>query len=196
QHLMGLTDPLGGLVHAGEIHRSPHTLSIGDYHSPAIEFEVAVLIGGDVPVSLEPYTIDTIAPYAAAVSASFEIIDTRGGDLAAIGAAGLVADRCLCSGMVVGDGVRDTAGLDLGSCPVELVWNDEIVETGIAGAAMGHPFAGLAWVANHVQDRGRSLVAGHHVLTGSAFAPRPVSVGDAITYRIEGVGEATIEVVA
>jgi 2-keto-4-pentenoate hydratase len=194
QEMMGLTEPLGGLVHAGEIRSSPWSLLLADYHSPALEFEVAIRIGIDVPASTEPYTEATIAPFVGEVIASFEVIDTRGAELASVGAAGLVADRCACVGAVLGDAVTNTADLDLSACPVELEWNGEIVETGSTGAALGHPYAGLAWVANHLTGRARSLDAGHIVLTGSAFTPKPVSTGDTVTYRVEGVGEATVTV--
>jgi 2-oxo-3-hexenedioate decarboxylase/2-keto-4-pentenoate hydratase len=196
QEMMGLTEPLGGLVHAGQLYTSPHTLKLGDYHSPALEFEVAIRAGQDVPPAAtqagDPFTAATIAPFVGEVITSFEVIDTRGADLGSIGAAGLVADRCACVGAVLGEPTVATPDLDLATCAVELVWNGEVVETGNTGAAMGHPFAGLAWIANHLAARGRALEAGQVVLTGSAFTPRPLSVGDTVVYRIEGVGDATV----
>ena len=196
QEMMGLTEPLGGLVHAGDIASSPFTLALAEFQTPAVEFEVTVRMGADVASSGEPYTAAGIEPFVGEVITSFEIVDTRAGDLPKIGPLGLVADRCMCSGAVLGEGVSDWSSIDLGSCAVELEWNGEIIETGSTGAAMGHPFEGLAWVVNHMSGRGRTLEAGQIVLTGSAFAPKPVAVGDAITYRIAGIGEASIAVTA
>ena len=109
-----------------------------------------------------------------------------------LGAVGLVADRCGCAGAVVGTGTDDWSALDLETAAVEVEWNGEIVDTGVTGAAMGHPFEGLAWIANHLSTRGRTLDAGQIVLTGSPFAPKPVASGDRVTYRIAGLGEASI----
>ncbi len=196
QEMMGLSEPLGGLVHANDIKASPFTLSLSEFHTPALEFEVTVRLATNVPHPEVPYTRDSIERHVAAVHTSFEVVDTRGGEVAKLGAVGLVADRCLCSGLVLGEGVTDWSGLDLANCAVELVWNGEVIETGVTGAAMGHPFEGLAWIANHAAERGRSLEAGHVVLTGSAFTPKPVAAGDEVTYRIEGLGSATVRVTA
>lgn len=195
QEMMGLSEPLGGLVHAGDINESPFTLSRASFHSPAIEFEVSVRLGRNVAPGPTPFTRDSIAPFVGQVLVSFEIVDTRGGDLPSVGAAGLVADRCLCSGAVLGSALDDWSNIDLATSAVEVVWNGEVVDTGVTGAALGHPFEGLAWVANHLTTRARELKAGDIVLTGSAFAPKPVAVGDEVTYRIAGIGEATINVV-
>lgn len=196
QEMMGLTEPIGGLVHSGTIRESPFELSLADHVTPALEFEVTVRMGADVPASDVPYTRETIEPFVAEVLTSFEIVDTRRADISKLGAMGLAADRCLCAGAVLGSGTSDWSGLDLSSAAVELDWNGEIVETGVTGAAMGHPFEGLAWIANHLAGRGRTLDAGHVVLTGSAFAPKPASEGDVVSYRIEGLGEATVRVTA
>ncbi|MGI9615721.1 MAG: 2-keto-4-pentenoate hydratase [Acidimicrobiales bacterium] len=195
QEMLGLTEPLGGLVHAGQLYTSPHTIDLSDYVSPALEFEVAVRLGRDVPRSAQPFTSETIAPYVGEVITSFEVIDSRGADLGAVGPAALIADRCACMGAVLGDAIDEFTDLDLTACPVEVEWNGEVVDRGITGAAMGHPFAGLAWIANHLAARGRRLDADHIVLTGSAFTPKPVSAGDAVTYRIDGIGEASVAVV-
>ena len=193
QEAMGLTEPLGGLVHGGQIRDSGCVLSRADFHSPAVEFEVTVRLGADVPAIDLPYTRETIGQFVGEVMTSFELVDPRGADLGAVGAVGLVADRCLCEGVILGSPVTDWSEIDLSSCEVEVDWNGDVVDSGVTGAAMGHPFEGLAWVANHMARRGRTLEAGQIVLTGSAFAPKPVAAGDTVTYRIEHLGEATVE---
>lgn len=194
QEMLGLTEPLGGLIHAGQLYTSPHTIDLAGYVSPALEFEVAVRLGQDVPRSAQPFTSETIAPYVGEVITSFEVIDSRGADLGAVGPAALVADRCACVGAVLGDAIVDIADLDLAACAVEVEWNGKIVDRGVTGAAMGDPLAGLAWIANHLATRGRRLDADHIVLTGSAFTPKPVAAGDSVTYRIDGIGEASVTV--
>jgi 2-keto-4-pentenoate hydratase len=70
------------------------------------------------------------------------------------------------------------------------------VDRGVTGAAMGHPFEGLAWLANLLASRGRGMKAGEIVITGSALRTRFPEAGDAVTYRIAGLGEATVQVTA
>ena len=64
----------------------------------------------------------------------------------------------------------------------------------MTGAVMGHPFESLAWLANLLAARGRGMRAGEIVITGSALKTRFPEAGDAITYRIAGLGEATVRV--
>ena len=52
---------------------------------------------------------------------------------------------------------------DLTSAHVELIRNGEVEEQGVTGAAMGHPFEGLAWLANLLATRGRAMKAGEIV---------------------------------
>jgi 2-keto-4-pentenoate hydratase len=98
--------------------------------------------------------------------------------------------------VVLGTDVADWRHLDLTSAAVELIWNDEVVDRGVTGAAMGHPFEGLAWLANLLAARGRAMKAGEIVITGSALRTRFPEAGDAITYRIEGLAETSIRVVS
>jgi 2-keto-4-pentenoate hydratase len=97
---------------------------------------------------------------------------------------------------VLGPEVADWLRLDLTRAPVELVWNGEAIDQGVTGAAMGHPFEGLAWLANLLAGRGRGMKAGEIVITGSALRTRFPEAGDEVTYRIAGLGEATVRVTA
>jgi 2-keto-4-pentenoate hydratase len=61
---------------------------------------------------------------------------------------------------------------------------------------MGHPFAGLAWVANHLYTRGRTLAKGEIVMTGSTLKTRFPEAGDHVRYVIEGLGETELRIEA
>ena len=61
---------------------------------------------------------------------------------------------------------------------------------------MGHPFEALAWLANLLAARGRGMRAGEIVITGSALKTRFPAAGDEVTYRIAGLGETTVRIVA
>lgn len=189
QQLLGVDHPLGGQIHVGQIRSDGEALPAARFLTPAIECEVVARIGTDVPDG--DHDAASIAAFVEAVIPSFEIIDPRGANLPSIGGAGLVADRCACEGAVLGPAVTDWSSVDLAACEVELEFNGEVVDRGVTGTAMGHPFNGLAWVANHAASRGDRLRAGDIVLTGAVFAPRPVSAGDRFTYRIAGLGEVS-----
>ena len=132
----------------------------------------------------------------AACAPAFELIDDRNADYDDLDAASIIADRCWCAGAVIGKRVADWRRLDLAAASAVLTWNGETAERATAGASMGHPLEGLAWIANHLAERGRALARGDIAITGSAMKTRFPRPGDAAIYSVEGLGEVRIRVEA
>ncbi|MEM7025372.1 MAG: fumarylacetoacetate hydrolase family protein [Pseudomonadota bacterium] len=193
QELCGVDTPAYGAIFASVIRRSPATIKLGDYVHLGLEFELAVELKGDVPAAGAPYDRSTIARFVGACMPAFELIEDRNADYADLDAESILTDRCWCGGIVLGAPVRDGPS-DLAAAPVELIWNGETIDRGVAGDSMGHPFEGLAWVANHLAARGRSMVGGEIVMTGSALKTRFPQPGDEVTYKIEGLGETSVRI--
>lgn len=200
RELCGIDTPAYGALPAAGVRRSPAALPAvlksSAFVRLGLEFELAVTMGRDAPPGDAPWDRESIAARVAHCAPAFETVDDRGADYADLDAASVVADRCWCAGAVLGPPSAAWRGLDLAAAPVALTWNGEIVDRGTAGASMGHPFEGLAWVANHLAARGRTLAAGEIVLTGSALATRFPEPGDEIAYAVEGLGEARVRIAA
>ena len=56
------------------------------------------------------------------------------------------------------------------------------------------PYATLAWVANHLAERGRDLKAGMVVITGSVIPTVSIASGDRALFTVDGLGEVAMEV--
>jgi 2-keto-4-pentenoate hydratase len=196
QELCGVDQPAGGAIFARTVHPSPATVRLADFMHLGLEFELGVRLGADLPATGAPYTRDAVAERVAACMPAFELIEDRGADYGDLDAVSILTDKCWCGGVVLGPEVADWLRLDLTRAPVELVWNGEAIDQGVTGAAMGHPFEGLAWLANLLAGRGRGMKAGEIVITGSALRTRFPEAGDEVTYRIAGLGEATVRVTA
>ena len=192
QDLCGVDRPAYGAIFASVVRPSPAVLRAADFVHLGLEFELAVTIGRDVPASGAPYDRTTIAPFVEACMPAFELIEDRGADYADLDAESILTDRCWCAGVVLGPPVTDWRKLDLATASVELAWNGEVVDRGVAGDSLGHPLEGLAWIANHLAAQGRSMCGGETVITGSALKTRFPEPGDAVTYRIAGLGETSV----
>jgi len=195
QELCGVDQPAGGAIFARTVHPSPATVRLADFMHLGLEFELGVRLGADLPAAGAPYTREGVAAAVATCMPAFELIEDRGADYGDLDAASILTDKCWCGGVVLGPEVADWRHLDLTSAAVDLVWNGEAVDRGVTGAAMGHPFEGLAWLANLLASRGRGMKAGEIVITGSALRTRFPEAGDEVTYRIDGLGAATVRVV-
>jgi 2-keto-4-pentenoate hydratase len=104
----------------------------------------------------------------------------------------MIADNCWNGGIVVGDDPDPDEPLpDLVGIAGRLEINGRLVSEGRAE----DPYATLAWLANLVAERSRSLDAGMTVITGSIVATLSIAPGDRAVFTVDGLGEAVLEVV-
>jgi len=196
QAMCGVDAPAYGAVLQEFVHASPHTASAKDFIRFGIEFEVALEISEDVPLTRDSHTSESIKPFIKCARPAFELIDDRDADYDHLDAMSILTDRCWCNGVVLGEAVSDLSGLDLANLPSRVSVNGEQVDEGNTGAALGSPLNSAAFVANHLSQNGMQLKAGEFVMTGSALATLFLKPGDRCTYAIEGLGEVHCEVAA
>lgn len=193
QQLMGIGEPCAGAIFAKTIHRSPANLPHGDFHRIAVECEIAVRLGADLPAREKPYAKEDVAPAVDACFAAIELIEDHGCDqYKEVGARGLIANNAWNAGCVLGPAVSAWRGLDLNQIAGAMAINGKEIGRGRGGDVMnGHPFHALAWVANTVASRGRPLRRGMIVLTGSVVSTQWPKKGDKVAVTFAGLGEAS-----
>lgn len=194
QEMCGVSEPAYGAVFREFIYSNHHEIEMDDFIRFGIEFEVCVSVAGDVPLSDEAYTKETIAPFIAASMPAFELIDDRDADYTHLDAASILTDRCWCNGIVLGEPVAFTSALDIGNLSSQVIVNDEINDKGNTRDALGHPLNSVAFVANHLGASGKQLKAGDVIMTGSALKTQFPKSGDKIIYKIEGLGDVSVRV--
>ena len=125
-----------------------------------------------------------------------EIVDDRAADYGSLDAMALIADNAMNRGCVLARPVTGWRDLDLAKARGTITIDGKEVGAGFGGDVMGgHPFAALAWLANHAVRQGRPLAAGHIVLTGSLVLTQWPAQGQQIVAAIEGLGEARVKFV-
>ena len=190
QQLMGINHPCGGAIFSRTIHRSPATLRAADFVNLRIESEIALQLGADLPASGAPWMHETVAPAVAAALPAFELIEDRNADYATTEATSLIVENCWNGGIVTGtpkrvppDGLVGITGrLTLGGKP-------------IGEGAAEDPCATLAWLANHVAERGRDLKADMIVITGSLLPTVSIAPGQRAVFAVDGLGDVVMDVV-
>jgi 2-keto-4-pentenoate hydratase len=123
----------------------------------------------------------------AGVVPCFEIIDSRIEDWR-IKFVDTVADNGSSARCVLGNGLVPVEQLDLRLVGVVLECNGDVVATGAGAAALGHPAAAVAWLANTLAARGQSLDAGHIVLPGALTTAPFAHAGDVFHASFAGLG--------
>jgi 2-keto-4-pentenoate hydratase len=193
QQLMAIDRPMAGAIFATTIHRSPAMLRHGDYGRIAVECEIAMRLGADLPARAEPYTRADVAAAVEACLPAIELIEDHGCDAyKEVGSRGLIANNAWNAGAVLGPPLAAWRALDLAAMTGAMSINGVEIGRGRGGDVMnGHPLHALAWVANLVASRGRPLWRGMVVLTGSVVSTQWPKPGDTVTVSFAGLGEAS-----
>lgn len=165
QTYLGVDSPIAGGMYAKGIHPSGIALSRADFVAPGVECEIALTLGADLPASGAPYTRRSVAGAVAACHAAIEVADNRYKDFRAFGTPSLVADDFFHGAFVYGRPV--VPKLDLAAAKGHMTINGKRFGTGSGADLMGHPYAVLAWLANHLAETGQPLKAGHIITCGS-----------------------------
>jgi len=194
QQMTGVDQPAAGAIFSTLVHPSPARLAVAAYHHVGVEFEMAVRVGDDLPGSGGPWTRASVAGRVAACLPAFELVEDGDADYKALDAFTLVAQNTWNGGVVLGAPVTAWRGVDLEGAVTRCWLNDEPAGQGKTGDALGHPFEAVAWLANLLNRRGRTLESGMIVMTGSSITTKFPAPGDRVRFAIDGLGEVALEV--
>jgi 2-keto-4-pentenoate hydratase len=186
---LGIDEPIAGYLLASGMVLDGQEAAIEGFIAPALEPEIAVVMGRDLT---GPGIIALDAARAADGAApALEIVDSRFRDWKC-GIAAVVADNSFASGLVLASTVTPLASLDLRLEGVLLEHNGRMAGTAAGAAALGHPLNAVAWLANHLGGLGLGLRAGDVVLTGSLTSIVRVQRGDTVRAGFTRIGSVAV----
>lgn len=188
QRFLGIDSPCAGGVFDRTVHRRRAELPVEDFLRAGLECEIIVFLDRDLPAAGAPYDANGVSLAIGALAAGIEVVEDRYVDYKALDAPTLIADDFFNAGAIIGDPVPTWRSLDVAALIGSTQINGRAAGDGRASDVMGHPFAALAWLANTLAKRGRSLVKGEFVCTGSIVETKWVARGDHCTATIDGLG--------
>ncbi|PKB71842.1 MAG: hypothetical protein BZY87_03130 [SAR202 cluster bacterium Io17-Chloro-G6] len=194
QQMVGFGHPCSGAVFAGGVHHSPVMIKGSDYVHLGAECEIAVLLSRDLPAGSAPYDRESVAGAVAALMPAFELVDDRGADYSDLFFLGVAADNAWNAGIVLGEPVTGWQGIDLIAASGAMTINGQPAGEGKGGDVLGHPLEALAWLANTLAQRGKSLKKDMIVMTGSIVSTKFLNQGDEVHFGIDTLGEVRLTV--
>jgi len=197
RRFVGVSEAQAGAMLESTIHRSPARIRAADYVNLIVEFEIAVLMAEDLPAADAPFFRERVAKSVGAVMPALEIADDRKADYAELPRHpyDLIADNCWNEGAVLGQPVKSWLGaVDLAQVVGVASINGKAVGEGRGAEAMGHPFDAVAWLADNLASRGRGLLRGQVVITGSLVTTKTVKAGDRVKFAVSGLGTVQLAV--
>ena len=189
QELCGIDEPCYGAIFAREVHHRRARLRARAYCRIAIETEIAVRLGEDLP---EGGDRDRVAGAVESCMPAIELIEDLCYDYKQLDAPALVAGNCWNAGIVLGDPVAGWRSLDLAAATARLTINSREIGRGVGADVMGHPLNALSWLANKKAKHGTPLRRGMVVMTGSIVATKFPAAGDQCVVEIDGLGTAEL----
>ena len=194
QKMVGFGHPCSGAIFASGVHHSPATIKGSDFVHLGAECEIAVLLSRDLPANAAPYDRESVKGAVAALMPAFELVDDRGADYSDLFFLGVAADNAWNAGIVLGEPVTDWRGIDLVAASGAMTINGQPAGEGKGGDVLGHPLEALAWLANNLAERGKSLQKDMTVMTGSIVSTKFLNRGDEVHFGIDTLGEVRLTV--
>jgi 2-keto-4-pentenoate hydratase len=192
QQYLGIETPCAGGVFAGSVHASGGALDRSAFLRVGVECEIAVRLGRDLPLSDAPFTTKDVSQAIASYMAAIEIVDDRYADWRQTDTPTLIADDFFAAACVLGEAVDRDAAPDLPDVVGRTFINGVEVARGTGADVMGHPHAALAWLANNLAGRGKTVRAGQIVLTGSLVQTVWLAPDDQVEVAISGLGRVSL----
>lgn len=190
QTFCGIDHPIAGVVLAKRVHESGVTVRRSVFGRLGLEFEIAVRIKSDIPVTSVPFGAETIKPYIDGVCAAIELVDDRDADYGRLDVLSLVADNSWNAGIVLSEFASRWRDLEnvLGGATKDRA----AIGEGHGRDILDHPFNSVAWLASQLASRGTGLKRGEVVMTGSVM--KTVFPVEDANYRFELEHIGSVEV--
>lgn len=196
QQMLGTDGPFPGRVFRPFLHTTPATLAMADLIKPGVEGEFAFELSHDVPSRPTPWKRAEIEGCVGALYPAIEVIDTRFTRFAEVGIPNLLADTGANGGLVLGKAILDWPAIDLAAAEVVMKIGGSVAGRGQGRDVLGHPLDALTWLANDLSRRGRGLMAGQIVTTGTCTGMQHVPPGGTAVADFGSLGSVRLTVSA
>ncbi|RAN69540.1 2-oxo-hepta-3-ene-1,7-dioic acid hydratase [Bacillus sp. SRB_336] len=178
-----IDEPDFGTLFDEMVYESGRVIPAQRFIRPRVEVELAFLLkkpleGPHISISDVLNATDRITPALEIIDARIEQLDRESGAPRKV--FDTISDNAANAGIVMGGTPVRPDEVDLRWASALLHLNGVVEESGVAGAVLGHPAKGVAWLARRLHGFGENLQAGEVVLAGSFTRPVAVTTGDVI----------------
>ena len=174
QRSSNIDEPDYGVLLDDMLFANNSDIPVARFIEARVEVELAFvlkdkLIGPNITIEDVLNATDYVAPAIEIIDARIKRIDPT--TKATRRVQDTISDNAANAGIVMGDMKFNPREIDLKWIPALISKNGIIEDSGVAGAVLGHPATGIAWLANKLAPWGEFVDAGEVLLCGSFTAP-------------------------
>lgn len=184
----GITEPDYGVIHDDMVFESGSVIEFDRFSNVRIEVELAFVLAK--PLAGPNVTLFDVLDATAYVVPALEVLNSHL-ELEGRTIVDTISDNAAMGAMVIGGRPMKVDDVDLPWASAMLYRNETIEESGVAGAVLGNPAMGVAWLANKLAQHGQTLEAGEIILAGSFTRPMWVFKGDTVHADYGTLGSVT-----
>lgn len=185
---MGVHDMIWGRLTDQMKYQDNGELILGEFIHPRAEPEIAFKISKDIP---EMISLEEASKFVDGLAVAIEIIDSRFENFK-FSLEDVVADNCSSTGFCLGEWLPVNTNIkDIG---IELLIDDEIIQSGNSNAILGNPWESLVAAARLAISNGEPLKSGDIVLAGAATSAVYIKANQTISAKAVGLGKCSLRV--
>ncbi|MBP3222417.1 MAG: 2-oxo-hepta-3-ene-1,7-dioic acid hydratase [Actinomycetaceae bacterium] len=177
QQATGITEPDYGVMFDDTVYENGSVIDSSKFLNIRIEVELAFLL--KEPLEGPHCSLFDVLRATEYVVPALEVLNSHI-ELEGRTIVDTISDNAAYGAMVLGGNPVAPDAVDLRWVSAMLYRNETIEESGVAGAVLGHPATGVAWLANKFHQHGARLEAGELILAGSFTRPMWVNPGDSV----------------
>jgi 2-keto-4-pentenoate hydratase len=188
QEQLGIAQPIFGRLFDTGCHDSGAVLSFARYARLAIEGELAVRLGSDLPDPALP-----VEAYEEAIAEVFPVIELHHFVLCSPRPCcpELIASNGMHAGIVLAEKVDRYPGRAAAAASLRIQINEVEVEAVRDSVSMSSLIGLLRWLAERLAGFGLRLTRGQVILTGSPLRLHPVTPGSRIVVKAPPLGQSS-----
>lgn len=193
QEVLQSDGPISGRVH--DLYRTdgaePVVLS-GAPSGAQLEGEFAFTLGASLDPANAPFSRADIEAAVSTLHPAIEVVGGRCEAFLDIPVLTIIADSGGNSCLAIGAGVTDWNPDDLPDAAASMSVDGTTTGSGTGADVLGHPLDAVAWLANHLAERGIGLVAGDVVTSGTCTQVTPATPGTTATAEFGPYGSVSL----
>lgn len=183
---MGVHDLIWGRLTDAMYYEDGSELPFDKFIHPRAEPEICFKIKKDLT---EAVSMTEIKDYVDGVAGAIEIIDSRYQNFK-FSLEDVIADNCSSAGLVIGK--WHNPNIDISDLKIDLVIDNEVVQTGSSAAILGNPWESLVDAARLANQYGEPIKAGMVVMAGAATSAVYLKKGQEVKAIVEELGEVAL----
>ena len=180
---MGVHDLIWGRLTDGMLHKRDSPLPLKRFIHPRAEPELCFLVKKAIDKEL---TLDEVKDYIVGVAAAIEIIDSRFENFK-FSLEDVIADNCSSAAFVLGP--WQPLDKPIEDLKMELVINDEVVQSGSSAAILGNPWESVIAAARLAMKYAKAIPVGAYIMAGAATPAVYLKPDNSVKVIVERLGE-------